>query len=122
MSISPTGTEEGPAALDVSVATLQRLTLCGAANVIGYALSAEDRKRASHEASSRDAGVSFVPLIFESLGVLTLSGLGRKTLYFIWPTDCWVYAWLSSPAPNLDQQMSISLTGTEEGPLPLMSL
>ena len=72
-----------PAALDVSViSTLQRLTLCGAANVIGYALSAEDGKRASHEASCRDAGVSFrVLLIFESLG--GLSDLGRKTLYSI---------------------------------------
>ena len=72
-----------PTALDVSViSTLQRLTLCGAANVIGYAFSAEDGKRASHEASCRDAGVSFrVLLIFESLG--GLSDLGRKTLYSI---------------------------------------
>ena len=72
-----------PAALDVSViSTLQRLTLSGAANVSGYALSvAEDRKRASHEASCRDVGVSFVPLIFESLG--GLSDLGCKTLHSI---------------------------------------
>ena len=72
-----------PAALDVSViSTLQQLTLSGAANVTGYALSvAEDRKRASHEASCRDVGVSFVPLIFESLG--GLSDLGCKTLHSI---------------------------------------
>ena len=72
-----------PAALDVSViSTLQRLTLSRAANVTGYALSvAEDRKRASHEASCRDVGVSFVPLIFESLG--GLSNLGCKTLHSI---------------------------------------
>ena len=73
------------AALDVSViSTLQRLTLSGAASVQGHALRVgEERKMALHAASCRAVGVSFVPLLVESLGgwsdlaAKTLSSIGR---------------------------------------------
>ena len=74
-----------PAALDVTViSTLQQLTLQGAAEFQGYALSVgEERKMAAHASSCRAVGVSFVPLVVESLGgwskgaADTLSSIGR---------------------------------------------
>ena len=59
-----------PAALDVSViSTLQQRTLQGAAETQGYALSVgEERKMAAHAASCRAVGISFIPLVVESLG------------------------------------------------------
>ena len=74
-----------PAALDVTViSTLQRLTLQGAATTQGHALVVgEDRKMAAHAESCRAIGVSFVPLVMETLGGLsqqavdTLSSIGR---------------------------------------------
>ena len=74
-----------PAALDVTViSTLQQLTLQGAASTPGYALAVgEERKRASHAEACRSVGVSFIPLVVESLGgwseeaVDTISSIGR---------------------------------------------
>jgi hypothetical protein len=81
----PNWERDRPAALDVSViSTLQRLTLSGAASVQGHALRVgEERKMALHAASCRAVGVSFVPLLVESLGgwsdlaAKTLSSIGR---------------------------------------------
>ena len=59
-----------PAALDVSViSTLQQLTVNGASVNQGHALSVgEERKLAAHAAPCRSVGVTFIPLIVESLG------------------------------------------------------
>ena len=59
-----------PAALDVSViSTLQQLTVNGASINQGHALSVgEERKLAAHAAPCRSVGVTFIPLIVESLG------------------------------------------------------
>ena len=64
--------------------TLQQLTLQGAASTPGYALAVgEERKRASHAEACRSVGVSFIPLVVESLGgwseeaVDTISSIGR---------------------------------------------
>ena len=59
-----------PAALDVTViSTLQQLTLRGAACTQGHALLVgEERKMAAHAESCRAVGVSFVPLVIETLG------------------------------------------------------
>ena len=73
------------AALDVSViSTLQPLTLQGAATTPGHALSVgEYQKMALHASACRSVGVSFVPLMVESLGgwselaSKTISNIGR---------------------------------------------
>ena len=59
-----------PAALDVSViSTLQQLTVNGASTIQGHALSiGEERKLTVHAAPCRSVGVSFIPMIVESLG------------------------------------------------------
>ena len=74
-----------PAALDVSVILpLQSLTIRGAATTQGHALDVgEGRKRASHSSSCHSAGISFVPLLVETLGgwsceaVETIKAIGR---------------------------------------------
>ena len=74
-----------PTALDISViSTLQQRTVHGAAENKGYALSiCEERKMATHAASCREVGVSFIPLAVESLGgwsdlaAKTISRIGR---------------------------------------------
>ena len=74
-----------PAALDVTViSTTQQLTLQGAASTRGYALAVgEERKRASHSEACHSVGVSFIPLVVESLGgwseeaADTISSIGR---------------------------------------------
>ena len=74
-----------PTALDVSViSTLQQRTVRGAAENQGYALSiCEERKMATHAASCREVGISFIPLAVESLGgwsdlaAKTISRIGR---------------------------------------------
>ena len=74
-----------PSALDISViSTLQQRTVDGAANNQGYALTVcEERKMATHAASCRAVGVSFIPLAVESLGgwsdlaANTISRIGR---------------------------------------------
>ena len=74
-----------PAALDVSViSTLQQLTVNGASTTQGYALSVgEGRKFAAHAVSCRSVGVSFIPLLVESLGgwnsraMEVIKGIGR---------------------------------------------
>ena len=74
-----------PAALDVTViSTLQQLTLQGAASVQGHALIVgEERKMAAHAQSCRAVGVSFLPLVMETLGgwseeaAKTISSIGR---------------------------------------------
>ena len=59
-----------PATLDVSViSTLQQLTVNGASTIQGHALSiGEERKLTVHAAPCRSVGVSFIPMIVESLG------------------------------------------------------
>ena len=74
-----------PAALDVTViSTLQKTTIQGAAVRQGFALGVgEERKRASHSSSCHSAGISFVPLVVETLGgwsseaVETIKAIGR---------------------------------------------
>ena len=81
----PTWCGGRPAALDVSViSTMQPLTISGAANNQGYALKiAEERKRAAHNEACRSVGVTFTPLVIESLGrwsddaIGTISRIGR---------------------------------------------
>ena len=49
--------------------TLQQRALQGAAETQGYALSVgKERKMAAHAASCRAVGISFIPLVVESLG------------------------------------------------------
>ena len=59
-----------PAALDVTViSTMQQLTRQGASNTPGYALEiGEGRKMAAHAEECREIGISFVPLVVETLG------------------------------------------------------
>ena len=59
-----------PVALDVTViSTLQSLTLSGAAHSQGHALQiGEKRKMAAHKDSCHAVGVSFTPMVIESLG------------------------------------------------------
>ena len=74
-----------PAALDVTVISpLQSLTLHRAASSAGHALTVgEQRKVAAHAAACHAVGVSFVPLVFETLGGMselastTVSRIGR---------------------------------------------
>ena len=73
------------AALDVTViSTLQSLTVNQASSVQGHALMVgEERKRAAHAEACHAVGVSFVPLVAESIGgwseeaALTISEIGR---------------------------------------------
>ena len=67
----PTWERGQPAALDVTVvSTLQNRTVAEAASVSGYALSvARERKVVSHSEACQSAGVSFVPMVVETLGV-----------------------------------------------------
>ncbi len=59
-----------PAALDVSViSTMQQTTVNGASSTQGHALTVrEDRKYSAHAADCQSIGVTFIPLIVESLG------------------------------------------------------
>ena len=59
-----------PAALDVHViSTLQQLTLKEAAVTQGHALSVgEERKRAAHSEACHAVGVTFIPMVVETLG------------------------------------------------------
>ena len=59
-----------PAALDVTViSTLQSATRSGAANTQGFALQVgERRKMAAHNEDCQAEGVSFIPLVAETLG------------------------------------------------------
>ena len=74
-----------PAALDVHViSTLQQLTLKEAAVTQGYALSVgEERKRAAHSEACHAVGVTFIPMVVETLGgwveeaALTVKIIGR---------------------------------------------
>ena len=82
----PTWERGQPAALDVAVvSTLQNRTVAGAASVSGYALSvARARKVAAHSEACQSAGVSFVPMVVETLGgwdeeaVRTITAIGRS--------------------------------------------
>ena len=66
----PTCERGQPAALDVTiVSTLQNRTVARAASVLGYALSvARERKVTAHSEACQSAGVSFVPMVVETLG------------------------------------------------------
>ena len=74
-----------PAALDVTViSALQQLTVEGAADTQGYALTVgRERKLAAHSTDCRSVGVDFIPLVVESLGgwddeaIATISSIGR---------------------------------------------
>ena len=69
-----------PTALDVAViSTLQQLTLQGAAITLGHALAVEEnRKMTMHASQCQSVGVSFVPIVIESLG--GWSDLAEKAL------------------------------------------
>ena len=61
------------------ICPLQRLTIQGAAASPGHALQVgESRKRYLHHAPCASAGISFIPLLFESLG--GLSSLSSQTI------------------------------------------
>ena len=66
----PTWERDQPAALDVTVvSTLQNRTVVRAASVSGYALSvARERNMAAHSESCQSVGVSFIPMVVETLG------------------------------------------------------
>ena len=74
-----------PTAIDVTViSTLQQLTLAGAANTPGHALTvAEERKMAANSESCHALGINFIPLAVESLGgwsseaIDTISSIGK---------------------------------------------
>ena len=74
-----------PAAIDVTViSTLQHLTLAGAADTPGHALTAaEERKLVAHLGDCRAWGIQFIPLVAETLGgwssdaIDTISSIGR---------------------------------------------
>ena len=59
-----------PAALDVTViSTIQQLTIAGASTTQGHALSVgEERKMAAHAEACGSVGVSFNPLVVETIG------------------------------------------------------
>jgi len=59
-----------PAALDVTVISpIQQLTIAGAAEIPGYALTVgEDWKRAAHAEECHSAGILFTPFVVEALG------------------------------------------------------
>ena len=75
-----------PAALDVTViSTMQALTVTGAATTQGHTLSVgENGKMAAHAEACRSVGVTFVPLVVESLGgwsetaVHSIKSIGRQ--------------------------------------------
>ena len=66
----PNWTRGQPAALEVTVISpLQQLTLQGAASTQGHALSVgATRKNAAHADPCHDVGVTFIPLVVETLG------------------------------------------------------
>ena len=74
-----------PAALDVHIiSTLQQLTLKEASVTQGHALSVgEERKRAAHAEACHAVGVTFIPMVVETLGgwseeaALTVKNIGR---------------------------------------------
>ena len=74
-----------PAALDVTVISpLQKLTLQGAATTQGHALViGEERKLALHSSACHSAGISFFPLVAESLG-----GWSREAVEMIKSIGC----------------------------------
>ena len=84
------GSASRPAALDVTVvSTLQNRTVAGAASVSGYALSvARERKVVSHS-DCQSAGVSFVPIVVETLGV----GMKRRSVQSLPSVARRVNAW-----------------------------
>ena len=51
------------------ISILQQLTLQGAADFQGYALTVGEKKIAPHAASCQAVSVAFVPLVVEYLGV-----------------------------------------------------
>ena len=74
-----------PAALDVTIiSTMQPATINGAVSTQGHTLLVgEARKLSTHEAACTAVGVSFVPIVMESLGemsalaVITLASISR---------------------------------------------
>jgi hypothetical protein len=82
----PSWTHGKPAAMDVSVISpTQQLTIQSSSTTQGYAITiGEERKRRAHEQPCQAAGVSFVPLIVETLGgwsssaLHTISSIGRQ--------------------------------------------
>ena len=86
-----------PVALDVRViSTLLQFTVQGAATIQGHALLVgEERKLAAHAEACCSAGVTFIPLVVESLGgwsdeASTIAAIGRLMgqRLGISPTEC----------------------------------
>ena len=82
----PTWERGQPSGLDVTVvSTLQKRTVVRAASVSGYALLVvRERKMAAHSETCQSVGVSFVPMVVETLGgwdeeaVRTITAIGRS--------------------------------------------
>ena len=66
-----------PAALDVTViSTMQQATIQGAATTRGHALLVgEARKLAAHADACQAVGISFIPVVFETLGGMCASAV-----------------------------------------------
>ena len=85
-----------PAALDVCViSTMQQLTIQGAATIQGHALLVgEERKLAAHVDACRALGISFIPLVGNTLGgwsdaaAVTISNIGRFLGQCLWDPSC----------------------------------
>ena len=99
-----------PAALDIHViSTMQQQTLVGASTTPGHALRVgEERKMAAHAGPCRAAGVTFIPLVVESLG-----GWSEEAIYTIKSIGRLQGQRLGIPPPettrHLFQRLSISL-------------
>ena len=82
----PSWTHGKPAALDVAVTSpMQQLTITQASTSQGYAIKVgEERKQKAHGQACQDAGITFLPLLAETLGgwsttaVKTISSIGRQ--------------------------------------------
>lgn len=70
-----------PAAMDVTViSTMQPATIQGAAITQGHSLLVgEARKLSAHAGACNEVGVSFIPIVFESLGGLSSSAVSNLT-------------------------------------------
>ena len=73
----PSWKEDRPAALDVTViSTMQQATIQGAAISQGHALLVgEERKLTAHADACQAVGVSFIPLVVETLGGMSSSSV-----------------------------------------------
>jgi len=81
ISFYPAGNEVSPQLISsMQQATMQQATINGAAVTQGHALLVgEARKISAHEAACSAAGISFVPLVMESIGGMSASTVNTLT-------------------------------------------